>query len=124
MILSSEQIDIKIKNLTEAKWFSTIMLLCCLGYALFKAAYREVGDIFQTILFIGTLFALYAERKKIVQDRVFILLILSIFIPIFSWINALIHAPLLASETPKIGAIVNFYFFFFIAYWLKGSATH
>lgn len=124
MILSSEQIDIKIKNLTEAKWFSTIMLLCCLGYALFKAAYREVGDIFQTILFIGTLFALYAERKKIIQDRVFILLILSIFIPIFSWINALIHAPQLASETPQIGAIVNFYFFFFIAYWLKGSSTY
>lgn len=124
MILSSEQINIKIKNVTEAKWFATIMLLCCLGYALFKAAYREIGDVFQTILFIGTLFALYAERNKIVQDRVFILLILSIFIPIFSWINALIHAPQLASETPKIGAIVNFYFFFFIAYWLKGSATH
>lgn len=124
MVLHSGKIDINIKNLIEAKWFSTAMLLCCLGYALFKAAYREIGDVFQTILFIGTFFALYTERKKILRDKVFILLIIAIFIPILSWINALIKMPHLASETPKIGAMVNFYFFFFIAYWLKGSAMH
>ena len=123
MILRSEKVDITIKSLTKATWFSTTMLLCCLGYALFKAAYREIGDIFQTILFIGTLFALYAERRKIIQNKVFILLIISVLIPILSWINALNHAPELASEAPQIGAMVNFYFFFFIAYWLKGSVA-
>ncbi|EOX1305334.1 glycosyltransferase family 25 protein [Vibrio cholerae] len=46
MILSSKNVDIKIKSLTNAKWFSTIMLLCCLSYTLFQAAYREVGEVF------------------------------------------------------------------------------
>ncbi|HIH0901152.1 TPA: O-antigen ligase family protein [Vibrio cholerae] len=124
MSLSIIYIEKKIRETTEVKWFSSIMLICCMGYAVFKASYRELGDIFQTILFIGTLCALYVDRKNIIKDKIFVLLLISLTIPILSWINSLLYAQELATAKPKIAAIANFYFFFFIAYWLKGSIKH
>lgn len=100
---------------------AVIMLTCCFGYAVFKTADRVTADIFQTILFLGSLAAFWVNRKLIIKDRVFILLLITIIIPVLSWVNSKIYITENAESTPELGEITNFYFFIFIAYWLKGN---
>lgn len=97
------------------------MLTCCLLYASFKTAERSFADIFQTILFVVTLFAFWVNRKYLIKDKVFLLTLLTLTIPLLSWINSLIQIPKYSEEAPRIGDISNFYFFIFISYWLKGK---
>lgn len=117
-------IESKINGLVKNKYYSLSMLFCCLIFALTKISYTYISDLFQTILFLGTLLALYIERNKIIKDRVFIIIILSLFIPILSWINSKVFIPEHSLSSPKISAIINFYFFFFIAFWLDGNKKY
>ncbi|HGF7514242.1 TPA: O-antigen ligase family protein [Vibrio cholerae] len=117
-------IESKIGRLVESKHYISLMLLCCMIFALTKLSYRYIADVFQTILFIGTLLALYIERNRIKEDKAFIIIILSLFIPILSWINSKLFIPEHSLSTPKISAFINFYFFFFIAFWLNGNKKH
>ncbi len=111
----------KLQKTIESDWFNFLMLLCCFGFALFKLSYRDVGDVFQTILLMGSLLALYTKKDILSKNVFFILLVTATAIPIVSWLNSIIEIPLLADKSPTIGAISNFYFFIFIAYWLNGS---
>ncbi|EKO3652962.1 O-antigen ligase family protein [bacterium 19MO02SH05] len=117
-------IESKIGRLVKSKNYISLMLLCCMTFALTKLSYRYVSDIFQTILFIGTLLAFYIERHRVIKDKAFIIILASIFIPILSWINSKIFMPEHSLAIPKVSAIINFYFFFFIAFWLSGNKKY
>ncbi|OOF31728.1 hypothetical protein BZJ20_04025 [Salinivibrio proteolyticus] len=108
-----------IQSVADSKSFVTLMILCCLGYAVFKTSYRWIGDIFQSIVILGVLFSLYYDRGSKTKEPLFFLMLISAIVPVLSWINALFKYPDIVDSSPDFGAIVNFYFFLFITYWIK-----
>ncbi|MEZ8307946.1 O-antigen ligase family protein [Vibrio splendidus] len=114
-------IDSKLVSVIHSKKFSILMLTCLVGYVLLKNASRVSGDVFQTIFVIGTVFALYLERKHIFKDKMLICLFWTLILQILSWINATVQLPQLAQSAPNFGNLANLFFFIFIAYWLKGN---
>ncbi len=97
------------------------MLFCLVGYALLKSASRVYGDVFQTTFVVGTVIAIYLERRHIFKDKMLLCLLWALVLQILSWINATIQLPQLAQPTPDFGNLANLFFFIFIAYWLKGN---
>lgn len=100
------------------------MIACCVGYALFKTSYRWVGDIFQTLVILGTLVSIYINRREATKEPLVWLMVLAVITPFFSWFNALFEYPSIVSSTPDLGAIFNFYFFLFVAYWIRHDKVY
>ncbi|ODP99249.1 O-antigen ligase family protein [Salinivibrio sp. DV] len=109
----------QLKMLVDNHAFVLSMFFCCLGYAIFKTSYRWIGDIFQSIVILGVLLSLYSYRQTRIKEPLVFLMALSILVPILSWLNALFKYPDVASASPDLGAILNFYFFLFLTYWIK-----
>lgn len=113
--------DQQLSQLIEKRSFQLFMLICIVGYALFKKSYRELGDVFETLFLLASIVTLYTERKFIFKDKILIALILSLFLQILSWLNSLIEIPNFAQPKPDMSPLFTFFLFFFIAYWLKGK---
>ena len=110
-----------LKKLIANNHFQITMLFCLFGYVLFKESNRYIGDIFQSIAVIGSILAFWVNKEYFIRDKLFISLIISIFISIFSWVNSVYNEPSLAKNSPNIGVLANLFFFIMIAYWLKGK---
>ncbi|MCD9466166.1 O-antigen ligase family protein [Photobacterium iliopiscarium] len=108
-------------KIIDSKKFDCIMFFCACCYPLFKYSYREIGDIFQTILIVGSLFHIYKYRNYFIKDKMVKCLFISILLTITAWIASLYYIPDLARSTPKISVLAKLFFFIIIAYWLKGS---
>ncbi|MEZ9018151.1 O-antigen ligase family protein [Vibrio lentus] len=87
---------------------------------MFKTSYRYVGDVFQTIIYLGTLTALYIHRINIIKLRVIQLFIFSLIIQIISWYSLYLLDPEY-NNVLSLTWLGYFFVFFFIAYWLKGD---
>ncbi|TVU75403.1 O-antigen ligase family protein [Vibrio tasmaniensis] len=112
---------IKFKHLQKNEnYFSLLILLSIFGYFMFKTSYRYVGDFFQTIIYLGTLFALYSQRVNILKLRVVQLFIASIIIQIISWYNLHKLDPEYINEL-SLTWLGYLFIFIAIAYWLKGD---
>jgi O-antigen ligase len=110
-----------LKKTIDSNKFACFMLVCILGYALFKRSYREIGDIFQAFLILGTIASLYYNREILLKDKIIHCFAASLFIPILSWLNSISEIPDLAKPSPNITALYTFFTFWPIAYWLKGN---
>ncbi len=112
---------IKLKYFQENETtFSLVLLSCITGYFMFKTSYRYVGDVFQTIIYLGTLSALYIHRVNIINFRVIQLFIASIIIQTISWYSLYLLDPEYINVL-SLTWLGYFFVFFVIAYWLKGD---
>ncbi|MFA0545479.1 O-antigen ligase family protein [Vibrio splendidus] len=87
---------------------------------MFKTSYRYLGDIFQTVLYLVTLFAICFYRIDIKKSRVFQLFLISIIIQIISWSNLSQLDPTYKNKL-SLTWLGYFFIFFIVAFWLKGD---
>lgn len=113
--MNIKKIDIDGKN------FDSVMFFCACCYPLFKYSYREVGDIFQTILIIGSLFHIYKYKYFFIKDKMVTCLFVSIILTISAWLASTFYIPNLAKETPNLSILSKLFLFIIIAYWLKSN---
>ena len=109
-------------SLKNKEYFSLMMLFSIIGYFMFKTSYRYAGDVFQTIIYLGTLVALYINRINIIRFRVIQLFIASLIIQIMSWYSLYLLDPEYTNAL-SLSWLGYFFIFFVIAYWLKGDAN-
>ncbi|OBT24265.1 hypothetical protein A9262_19855 [Vibrio splendidus] len=100
--------------------FSLIMLISILGYFMFKTSYRYLGDVFQALLYLGTLGALYLHKVNIFKCRIVQLFLLSIFLQTISWYNLHLLDPTYPNEL-SLTWLGYLFIFFTVALWLKGN---
>ncbi|WP_246855586.1 O-antigen ligase family protein [Vibrio crassostreae] len=87
---------------------------------MFKTSYRYLGDVFQTILYLGTLGALYLHKVNILKCRVVQIFFLSIFLQIISWYKLHLLDPTYPNEL-SLTWLGYLFIFFTVALWLKGN---
>ncbi|MFA0308160.1 O-antigen ligase family protein [Vibrio splendidus] len=87
---------------------------------MFKTSYRYLGDIFQTVLYLVTLFSIYFYRINIKKSRVFQLFLIAIIIQIISWFNLSQLDPTYKNNL-SLTWLGYFFIFFVVAFWLKGD---
>jgi len=113
----------KLENIVVGKRFAHVMVACILGFVLFKRLYRDPGDLFFIIAFIGTVASIFYNFEKIKKDPIFIAFFISLAIPTLSWINSILAIPELAMPTPSPFFFYNLFIFWFIAYWTRGNTN-
>ncbi|TKF54518.1 O-antigen ligase domain-containing protein [Vibrio sp. F13] len=96
------------------------MLISILGYFMFKTSYRYLGDVFQALLYLGTLGALYLHKVNILKCRVVQLFLLSILLQTISWYNLHLLDPTYPNEL-SLTWLGYLFIFFTVALWLKGN---
>lgn len=96
------------------------MLISILGYFMFKTSYRYLGDVFQALLYLGTLGALYLHKVNILKCRVVQIFLLSIFLQTISWYNLHRLDPNYPNEL-SLTWLGYLFIFFTVALWLKGN---
>lgn len=111
----------RIHNLVSNKNFDIVMLVCIAAYASLKFPFRSVADIFQTVFLLGFLYCLAARGKILVQNPIFKLFVMALFVPILSWTNAMVNLPELAESRPSLGNITNLFYFIPIALLLNNN---
>lgn len=87
---------------------------------MFKTSYRYLGDVFQTLLYLGTLGALYLHKVNILKCRVVQLFLFSIILQIIGWYNLQRLEPSYPNEL-SFTWLGYLFIFFTIALWLKGD---
>lgn len=100
------------------------MLFNIVGYVMFKLAYRDIGDLFQAILLLGTIISIIISGFKLHKDIIFRCFLISLIIPVISWVNSIIYIPDLARKSPEINALYHFFTFWPIAYWVRGNRRY
>ena len=96
------------------------MLISILGYFMFKTSYRYLGDVFQTLLYLGTIGALYLNKVNIFKCRIVQIFFLSIFLQTISWYNLHRLDPTYPNEL-SLTWLGYLFIFFTVALWLKGN---
>lgn len=113
----------KLKLLLSNKNTEYVMLVLILGYVLFKIANRSLGDIFFTLLLLGTVLSLIVNWHFIIKDKIVWLLGASLLVQVLSWFHGIYYT----TYTPSyftFSPLVNLFFFLPLAYWLKGNILH
>ncbi|MEZ8785109.1 O-antigen ligase family protein [Vibrio splendidus] len=87
---------------------------------MFKTSYRYLGDVFQTLLYLGTLVALYLHKVNILKCRIVQIFFFSIFLQIISWYNLHRLDPTYPNEL-SLTWLGYLFIFFTVALWLKGN---
>ncbi|KAB0482979.1 O-antigen ligase family protein [Vibrio chagasii] len=100
--------------------FSLIMLISILGYFMFKTSYRYLGDVFQALLYLGTLGALCLHKVNIFKCRIVQLFLLSIFLQTISWYNLHLLDPTYPNKL-SLTWLGYLFIFFTVALWLRGD---
>ncbi len=100
-----------------------IMLICVMGYALFKYADRAIGDIFLGILLVGTLVVIAKEKNYFLKDKIFLLFLFALITQVASWLYGKFISPHEVSKL-SISPLGNLFYFICVAYWLKARPKY
>lgn len=111
----------KINNLIVNKLFLNVMFISICGAAIFKYSIREIGDIFQTLFFLGSIPFIYVHRKNLIKDKIVLSFFLLSFITLLSWVNSLYKIPEFAKDTPNVFKFFDIFYFIIISFWLGGN---
>ncbi|AHI33435.1 hypothetical protein AU15_21095 [Marinobacter salarius] len=122
-IIKGETLSSRLESIVASQRFSQLMVATIIGFVLFKRFYRDIGDVFFMITFIGTLLSIFYNFKKIKKDPIYIAFFISIAIPLLSWINSIVAIPDLAMPKPSPFFFYSFFIFWFIAYWTRGNTN-
>lgn len=110
-----------IRHYLESERFSSLMFLSVVFYVFFKDSVQLIGDIFQTIMIVGGLLAIYLYKDFFLRNIVFLLLVIGFLVQTASWFMSTITIPELAQNHPNIKPFSYLLVFLVIAFWLKGS---
>ncbi len=99
------------------------MFFCVVGFVLFKRLYRDIGDVFIFLVFLGTIISVCNNFRALKKDPIFIAFFVSFLIPIISWANSKIQIPEFSRDLPNPFFFYDFFFFWFIAYWTRGKSN-
>ncbi|MGH1410678.1 MAG: hypothetical protein ACRAUW_14365, partial [Aeromonas sp.] len=91
-----------IRHYLESERFSSFMFLSVVFYVFFKDSVQLIGDIFQTIMIIGGLLAIYLYKDFFLRNIVFLLLVIGVLVQTASWFMSTITIPELAQNHPNI----------------------
>ena len=112
----------KLRDKIPKATLSSAMFFCVILFILFKRSFRDIADVALILLVIGTIVHCYKNPLVVKSDPYPRLFLISLTVPIFSWIHSLI---LPYDEPTQIfpGHIDLFYLFifWFLAYWIKGD---
>ena len=92
-----------------------------LSFSLFKESIQLIADISQTIIVAFTLLIIGLEWRFFIKNFIFRMLLLALIAQILSWLSSKYYIPDLASPAPVLKSLAYLFFFFCIAFWLKGS---
>ncbi|SMB78573.1 O-antigen ligase [Pasteurella testudinis DSM 23072] len=109
-----------LNEILKNKIFEYAMFLSVLGYALFKIANRSVGDVFLTLLFLGTLFSFIINWRILIKNKILWLFALALITQIVSWLHGLYFTPYTPIYSP-FKPLANLFYFFILAYWIRGN---
>jgi len=123
LIIKGESLSSRLESIVASQRFSQLMVATIIGFVLLKRFYRDIGDAFFIITFIGTLLSIFCNFEKIKKDPIYIAFFVSIAIPLLSWINSIIAIPDLAMPKPSPFFFYSFFIFWFIAYWTRGNTN-
>ncbi|MEZ6970781.1 O-antigen ligase family protein [Aeromonas sp. S11(2024)] len=111
-----------LKQYLESEYCSSLMFLSVVFYVFFKDSVQLIGDIFQTIMIVGGLIAIYLYKDFFLRNIVFLLIFIGALVQTVSWFMSTISIPELAQTYPNIKPFSYLLVFLVIAFWLKGSA--
>ncbi|PIE48310.1 MAG: hypothetical protein CSA42_00040 [Gammaproteobacteria bacterium] len=100
-----------------------IMLICVMGYALFKLADRATGDVFLGFLLIGTLVIIAKEKSYFLRDKIFLLFLFALVTQVASWLYGRFVSPYEVTKL-SITPLGNLFYFICVAYWLKARPKY
>jgi len=101
---------------------SSAMFFCVILFILFKRSFRDIADVALILLIIGTIIHCYRNPLLVKFDPYPRLFLVSLAIPIFSWIHSLIlpyDEPV--QKFPGRFDLYYLFIFWFLAYWIKGD---
>ncbi|WP_438462250.1 O-antigen ligase family protein [Marinomonas sp. PE14-40] len=112
---------LNVKNIYESCYFNGFMFCLILVYT---SSYIIFETLSKTTLLIFLLFSfplVVKDNDLFKKDPMFILLLFSIVVQFFSWVNSQIYFPEFSSDYPKLDRLLKLFSFIFVAYWLGGS---
>lgn len=113
----------RLQTIVNDKRFTVLMLLCIVAYTALKFPFRSVADVFQTFFLIGFLFCVAVRWRTLTNSSIFKVLLVSLLVPVMSWLNAALILPDLAETSPSLGNFINLFYFAPIAFILNGNRT-
>ncbi|UAB70519.1 O-antigen ligase family protein [Vibrio sp. SCSIO 43132] len=93
-------------------------------YAAFKDSWRLFADIFQTFLLLASLATLTVHWSFFKKEKLLWLLPIALVVQLSSWLYSLHSYPEIATDSPQLGRFLEFFIFFFIAFWLRGNEKY
>lgn len=100
------------------------MVFSACVYAAFKDSWRLLADIFQTFLLLASLAAVVTHWSFFKKEKILWLLPIALIIQLSSWFYSLHFHPEIATNSPQLGRFLEFFVFFFIAFWIRGNERY
>ncbi|WP_415893138.1 O-antigen ligase family protein [Neptuniibacter sp. PT8_73] len=108
----------------ESNKFILFMVISACIYAAFKDSWKLFADIFQSLMILGSLAAVVIHWSFFKHEKILWLIPLAIILQLGSWYYCLSFYPELATSSPKVGNLLEFFVFFFVAFWLRGRQEY
>lgn len=100
------------------------MVISACIYAAFKDSWKLFADIFQSLMILGSLAAVVIHWSFFKHEKILWLIPFAIILQLSSWYYCLNYYPELATSSPKVGNLLEFFVFFFVAFWLRGRQEY
>lgn len=114
----------KVAKILDSERSILLMVFSACIYATFKDSWRLFADIFQTFLLLVSLVTLIVHWSFFKKEKLLWLLPVALIAQLSSWLYSLHFYPELATESPQVGRLLEFFVFFFIAFWLRGNEKY
>ncbi|EGU56721.1 O-antigen polymerase [Vibrio nigripulchritudo ATCC 27043] len=114
----------KVAKILDSEKFILLMVFSACIYATFKDSWRLFADIFQTFLLLVSLVTLIVHWSFFKKEKLLWLLPVALIAQLSSWLYSLHFYPELATDSPQVGRLLEFFVFFFIAFWLRGNKKY
>lgn len=101
--------------------FGLFIFINILSYSLFKESIQLIADISQTIIVASTVIIIGLEWRFFIKNFIFRMLLLALIAQILSWLSSKYYIPDLAAPAPVLKSLTYLFFFFCVAFWLKGN---
>ncbi|MDP2573103.1 O-antigen ligase family protein [Vibrio penaeicida] len=117
-------INSRITRVLNSEKFILLMVFSACIYAAFKDSWRLLADIFQTFLLLSSLITLVIHWPFFKREKLLWLLPIALIVQLSSWLYSLHFYPEIATDSPQLGRFLEFFVFFFIAFWLRSNEKY
>jgi O-antigen ligase len=102
-------------------YFGVFIFINILLYSLFKESIQLIADVSQTIIVTFTVLTIGLEWRFFIKNFIFRMLLLALVAQMLSWLSSKYYIPDLAAPLPVLKSLAYLFFFFCVAFWLKGN---